>query len=219
MLVAASIAAIFLVLTGVCTDKDVSCGHWAADGQCVTNPEAMMPVCPLSCGVCKYECNDTQPACVGWAQAGECETNPKFMLRSCPTSCGLCHPECVDRDERCAGFAGECANSKWMVPHVRCLARCLAVQGRPRGMRPMGCRRRVFDNPSSCSMPGGIMRRLLNEPRRRLRDENATACAALGTSGSATATQRTCTSTAHSCGLCRTLQGSRRILRRVGAVW
>ena len=57
MLVAASIAAIFLVLTGVCTDKDVSCGHWAADGQCVTNPEAMMPVCPLSCGVCKYECN------------------------------------------------------------------------------------------------------------------------------------------------------------------
>ena len=46
-------------LTG-CKDTDVHCSHWAEDGQCESNAEAMRQNCPTSCGLCTPECPPDQ---------------------------------------------------------------------------------------------------------------------------------------------------------------
>ena len=81
----------------ICNDKNPSCGHWAKDDHCTSNPEVnrlhhlrhrpthLVPVliegaplpqfmkrmCPRSCGICNHTCADTNEACTAWALAGE----------------------------------------------------------------------------------------------------------------------------------------------------
>merc|ERR1712232_665140 len=48
-----------------CHDADVSCGAWAAIGECERNADIMQEVCPRSCGFCSYclaqRCGVSQP--------------------------------------------------------------------------------------------------------------------------------------------------------------
>ena len=36
----------------VCQDKSKDCQNWATEGQCDANKEAMLTMCPQSCGLC-----------------------------------------------------------------------------------------------------------------------------------------------------------------------
>ena len=36
----------------VCEDKSADCKNWMADGQCESNADAMLTLCPQSCGLC-----------------------------------------------------------------------------------------------------------------------------------------------------------------------
>jgi hypothetical protein len=40
------------VCSMVCHDKDPSCLAWAVEGQCESNAEGMLTLCPAACGVC-----------------------------------------------------------------------------------------------------------------------------------------------------------------------
>jgi len=48
-----------------CNDTDPSCGSWAQQGECDTNPDAMLRLCPTSCGLCTPECKDLKEECTG----------------------------------------------------------------------------------------------------------------------------------------------------------
>ena len=99
-----------LSLGGFCTDRDPSCGVWATEGECETNPYRMLRTCPHACGQCELVAYDTSSECPAWAISGECDSNVDFMLKNCPTSCGVCAPACEDRLPECPGYAhlGEC---------------------------------------------------------------------------------------------------------------
>lgn len=61
------------VSAGISSDAEPQCILSYAcltTGAGVNNPEALMAVCPLSCGVCSLECNDTRPECPGWQKLG-----------------------------------------------------------------------------------------------------------------------------------------------------
>ena len=102
-----------LSLGGFCTDRDPSCGAWATEGECETNPYRMLRTCPHACGQCELVAYDTSSECPAWALSGECDSNVDFMLKNCPTSCGVCAPACQDRLSECAGYAhlGECVKN------------------------------------------------------------------------------------------------------------
>ena len=53
----------------------------ARDGECEKNPDSMVALCPLSCGICTFNCTDTDEHCVSWAQDGQCEENPLMMYK------------------------------------------------------------------------------------------------------------------------------------------
>lgn len=93
-----------IALGGICNDKLPSCGAWAKDEHCVTNPDYMRKMCPLACGICNHTCADRHTACPEWMMLGECDKNHDFMLRECPISCGLCTPECIDHMPECPGW-------------------------------------------------------------------------------------------------------------------
>ena len=76
------------------------CPGWAADGECLNNPLAVMKECPEACGLCSTVCMDHDESCVGWAKDGQCDDNKAFMFRVCPASCGICQIlEGSDKDE------------------------------------------------------------------------------------------------------------------------
>lgn len=67
-------------------DKSEDCQSWASKGECYSNPEYMIPNCPISC---KNVTNhmDINGKCSEYAQYGECEVNPRYMKRFCAKSC------------------------------------------------------------------------------------------------------------------------------------
>ena len=124
------------LLGGICTDREKSCGVWAADGECEKNTAFMAFTCPLACNVCTFDCANKHEHCDAWARGengtlaiysngSACVNNADYMMSNCATSCGLCHHECVDSKKECAGFAalGECdANPLYM--NVHCPVSC-----------------------------------------------------------------------------------------------
>jgi hypothetical protein len=76
-----------------CYDKETACADWARQGQCSSNPTAMLTLCPVSCGLCTELCLDKHNDCPQWAVTGGCGENPSYMLRACPNSCGVCTEE------------------------------------------------------------------------------------------------------------------------------
>jgi len=104
--------------TDACVDKDTACAAWAAAGECLSNPEWMVPNCASSC------C----PKCSDKLQSGECPTADR-------------HDLCVaNKNDSCEGWASkdlandnaavthdsaesQCSvNNKWMV--LNCMSSC-----------------------------------------------------------------------------------------------
>jgi len=61
------------------------CGAWAADGECIRNPQYMFTACGKVCSDLTWV--DLDDDCGGWAENGECEENAGFMLLRCNASC------------------------------------------------------------------------------------------------------------------------------------
>ena len=71
-------------------DGHESCSAFAARGECLNNPLAVMKECPEACGLCSTVCMDHDESCKGWAKDKQCEVNKGFMYRVCPAACGMC---------------------------------------------------------------------------------------------------------------------------------
>ncbi|EYC00653.1 hypothetical protein Y032_0114g457 [Ancylostoma ceylanicum] len=94
-----------------CCDKHPNCAFWARRRECKSNPDWMLPNCPLSCRNCgtdfdkqttkvrqcgtgkESECCDHHSSCAFWASKGECRKDPDWMLRKCQLSCHFCQTE------------------------------------------------------------------------------------------------------------------------------
>lgn len=66
-------------------DAAGQCETWAADGECIRNPQYMFTHCHKTCDDQSYV--DVDAECVRWSADGECEKNPNFMLERCNHSC------------------------------------------------------------------------------------------------------------------------------------
>jgi len=76
--------------------SDCACNYWTYQGECETNAEYMMAMCPVSCNTftgytenCQafedVECSDSK--CNYWAHIGECKSNADYMEAMCPLAC------------------------------------------------------------------------------------------------------------------------------------
>merc|ERR1719334_2709266 len=122
-----------------CVDTSTNCPVWAANKECIFNPEWMGMFCRKSCETCldgtKATCEDSNERCADWAKDGACDANPDFMLKKCERTCGACGPlkptvdpsGCYDRKKDCVYWEalGECEGeyADWMKE--QCPRSCL----------------------------------------------------------------------------------------------
>jgi hypothetical protein len=90
--------------------SDENCAQWAEEGQCDTDSEYMLFMCPIACEQpdddqnCRAfedpKCSDEQ--CDKWAEQGKCEhvDYADYMRSMCPSSCKEFDPEYDPRPTR-----------------------------------------------------------------------------------------------------------------------
>ncbi|KAG5451033.1 Astacin-like metalloprotease toxin 2 [Clonorchis sinensis] len=80
-----------------CKDKSTMCPWLVEHGHCLTKPEQMEQLCPLSCKFCLEDCVDLDPAhiCADVKKRGYCIYDPSHASR-CAKSCGLCKTQQPD---------------------------------------------------------------------------------------------------------------------------
>ncbi|TGZ75960.1 hypothetical protein CRM22_000094 [Opisthorchis felineus] len=82
----------------VCKDKSTMCPWLVEHGHCLTKPEQMEQLCPLSCKFCLEDCVDLDPPhiCVDVKKRGYCIYDARHASR-CAKSCGLCKTQQPDK--------------------------------------------------------------------------------------------------------------------------
>ena len=116
-----------------CSDEDIRCEKWFAQGECKKNPGFMNVECRRSCDACSAapqaapaaagastavdpSCKDSSGKCDAWAKDDHCVRNRRFMAVTCRRACGWCSAAedgsagkaaCSDEDIKCETWVGQ----------------------------------------------------------------------------------------------------------------